>query len=663
MRNTASRRPLRAHPESLPYIASLDGVRGVAIALVLAYHFGVPGVRGGFLGVDLFFVLSGFLITTLLLDEHRATGRIDLVQFWFRRGRRLLPALFVLIGAVAIWAATGATAFEKGPLRWDLLASLGYVANWRFIAAGQSYFAEFSTASPLRHLWSLAIEEQFYVIWPLVIAGAGAWLAHRGGYRQAAIAALLAGAIISALVMAVTYNEADPSLSYYSTLARAHELLIGAASAALAGMPRFREAAARHAGSAAAIGLGGVLLGGMLMNDRQPFYYIGGAVIYSVLAAVLILSLVVGRSNRFPVQHAISARPLVWLGAISYGVYLWHWPLVVWLRPDTIGLDGVALFVFRLAATLLIAGASFWLIERPIRRGTVGRIRLRPLPALVGASVAFMVLGLGSALATRGSEPPPAFLSEDPVLKVHLVPDQRATIGLVGDSVALSLYPGLWRVGEERQMSTVSAAVAGCGVGQALRVDDDGTLGSKTERCAETIPALQSEMIRTYDPDVIFWHSQRDRPDIRLGSSNLEAPTPGWREALFADWDATLERLRSGGATVVLVPPFFAERGDPAKCAGEKGLATQACVDPVMTNAALRTIYLEWAARHDAEELLVMDEAMRLCPSAPCPAVLEGVNLRRDTIHFSSGGAALISGWLLDSLPSDALPATSPAAS
>ena len=657
MSNDRSARHRRTGAAALAHIPALDGARGIAIALVLGYHFGVPGMNGGFLGVDLFFVLSGFLITTLLLDEYRATARIDIVQFWFRRARRLLPALFVLI-AVLVVLAWSATAFEKGVLRWDILASLGYVANWRFILAGQSYFNEFITASPVRHLWSLAIEEQFYVVWPLLIFGALAWFGSRVRWSWRAGAVLLAaGAIGSAVLMAATYQEADPSLAYYSTFARAHELLVGAlAAVVLARVPQVRAAISARAAAIAIVSLVSIVVAGVLTGDTDARYYFGGSLLYSVVSAALILSLVVGTRGRGLAHRALSLRPIVWLGAVSYGVYLWHWPVTIWLRPDTVNLDGIALFGLRLGATLLIAGASFYLVERPIRRGTLGTIRLRPMIALVAATLCFGVLATGTVLATRGWEPPPAFLSDDPVLQVHAVDDARGTIGVIGDSVALSIYPGMRQAGEARSLSTVSAAVAGCGVGDALRTEDNGTLQWKTERCAETIPALQTEMIRTYDPDVVFWHSQRDRQDIRIGATNLEAPSAGWRQALYDDWDRTLERLGAGGATVVLVPPLFTQRTDPADCAGPDGLATPECVDPVMSNGALRSIYLEWAETHRDDGLIVIDEAARLCPAAPCPAVIDGVNLRRDHIHFSTDGAALLSNWLLDALPTGALP-------
>ena len=214
---------------------------------------------------------------------------------------------------------------------------------------------------------------------------------------------------------------------------------------------------------------------------------------------------------------------------ISYGVYLWHWPLTIWLRPETVHIDGPLLFALRLGATLLIASASFYLVERPIRRGTLGPIRLRPAIALVAAVAGFAVLSTGTVVATRGWEPLPIFLTEDPVLQVNPVDESVGTVALVGDSVALSIYPGMRREAEALGLTTVSAAVPGCGVGDALRVEENGILQWKTERCAETIPALQTQMIHDHDPDVVFWHSQRDRYDIRDRGVISMLPTSEWR--------------------------------------------------------------------------------------------------------------------------------------
>ena len=660
----ASRPSELPRPRNLPHVPALDGARGIAVGLVLAYHFEVPGVRGGFLGVDLFFVLSGFLITTLLVGESSATGRIDLVHFWYRRGRRLLPALFLLLGVIAIWATT-IDPVEKGTVRWDLLASLGYVVNWRFIVTGQSYFAEFVNASPVRHLWSLAIEEQFYMVWPIVV-GAAAFVVSRWRRwgRRAILTVLVASAVGSILLMAVTFDAADASLAYYSTFARAHELLIGAIAAlVIASRHPVRSVIERQAAPLASLGLAAVVGCAVLVGDTDSIYYLGGSAIFSIAAAVLIASLVVARDAQGPAHRLLAFAPLAWLGAVSYGVYLWHWPLVVWLTP---GLDGPALVVVRLGATLAIASASFYALERPIRRGRIGRVALRPSIAFAAAGVCILLLASGTVLATRGWQPVPEALREEVALQVAPLPSvdrvtsvgpassvgpagsRGGTVGIVGDSIARSLYPGFAAAGADRGLKVVSAALAGCAIGDSLRIEE-GAINARAKRCVKDAPGLQEELVRTHDPDVIVWYSGRDRYDILAGDRVLAAGSLAWRDVVFADWDRTLGRLRAGGAEVRLLLPFFNEGSDPERCTDQAALGRDDCTKPLQ-NGALRMVYREWAARHPADVSLV-DIAARLCHADPCPATLDGIDLRRgdDIIHFSLEGATLVAGWLLDS--------------
>jgi peptidoglycan/LPS O-acetylase OafA/YrhL len=211
-------------PHALTYQPALDGLRALAVAAVVAFHLDEQGLTGGFLGVDAFFVLSGFLITTLLVLEFRRHDGIGLLAFWGRRARRLLPALLLLILAVAIFAWIEVPTDELGRLRGDGIAGLFYVANWRFVASGQSYFDLFTSPSPFRHLWSLAIEEQFYLVWPLVTL-ACLRLA-RGRLRLLATVAAV-GVVGSAVVMAILYEADDPSRAYYGTDAHAHPILVG----------------------------------------------------------------------------------------------------------------------------------------------------------------------------------------------------------------------------------------------------------------------------------------------------------------------------------------------------------------------------------------------------------------------------------------------------
>src|SRR4051794_2930819 len=212
----------------LPHVDALDGLRGVAVLGVLAFHLG--HLRGGFLGVDLFFVLSGFLITSLLLAEWRRDGRIALGAFWARRARRLLPAVLVLIAAIAAYAATNPPSVAMHALRGDALATLAYVANWHAIVADHSYWELFSVPSLLAHTWSLAIEEQLYVVWPLIVV-----VALRFGRRALLFTALGLG-VASAIAMIVLHGDGDPtSRVYFGTDTRAAAVLFGAALAAWGG--------------------------------------------------------------------------------------------------------------------------------------------------------------------------------------------------------------------------------------------------------------------------------------------------------------------------------------------------------------------------------------------------------------------------------------------
>jgi peptidoglycan/LPS O-acetylase OafA/YrhL len=356
----------------LPYVPGLDGLRALAVLAVLLYHAGVSFARGGFLGVDLFFVLSGFLITSLLLGELAQTGRIDLRGFWLRRARRLLPAVAVLIPVTLVAASTLARD-DVGKTRDDAIASLLYVNNWHQVAASQSYFASLGRPSLLQHLWSLAVEEQFYVLWPLLLA-AGLVLLRRRGL---ALLTLVAGAG-SALLMAGLYDDGrDPSRVYYGTDTRASALLIGAllAFAWPAGSAREDGPARRRVLDVVGLAaLAAVLAAFWRVNDYDPFDYRGGLVLFALAAAALIG--VVSRPTT-RLGRALGWPPLVWLGIRSYGIYLWHWPVLELSRPGRdVPWHGPLLILAQTAVTIGLAALSYRFVEQPVRRGALER-RLR----------------------------------------------------------------------------------------------------------------------------------------------------------------------------------------------------------------------------------------------------------------------------------------------
>lgn len=376
-------------------MSGLDGLRAVAVLAVIAYHLEFGWAQGGLLGVGVFFVLSGYLITDLLLTQRECSGRISLRQFWLRRARRLLPALWVMLVVVAVWVYLA----EPGQLtllRQDALAAFAYASNWWYVSQHVSYFFAFGPPSPLGHLWSLAVEEQFYLVWPLLLI-AGVRLIHR---RRLLVPLVLAAAVASATAMALLYQPgADPSRVYYGTDTRAFELLIGAALAML--WPSRRVAAAlsrrgvRTLDAVGACGAVGIALMVAFTNQYQATLYQGGLVVVSIAAAAVVASLVHPATL---MSKAFGARPLRWIGVRSYGIYLWHYPIIVLTTPlvDTAG-PHLVRSALQVGATLAIAALSWRFIEAPIRRGALSvwwrRVRAVRWP------VAGAAAGLGEAAA------------------------------------------------------------------------------------------------------------------------------------------------------------------------------------------------------------------------------------------------------------------------
>ncbi len=383
----------------LAYMPGVDGLRALAVAAVVAYHAGLSWLPGGFLGVDVFLVISGYLITSLLLVELQVTGKIDLPRFWFRRARRLLPAVLVMIALVlAVMALLHPD--EVGALRGAVVASLFYVTNWYQIFAKQSYFAQYARPSVFQHLWSLAVEEQFYLLWPPILAAGMLWF----GKRRLIYGVLagLAGSTILAWVLFKPFT--DPSRIYYGTDTRAAGLLVGVLLAFA--WPATRLAPTRHRRAAVLLDALGVAalaaLFGLMMwlGQFDRWLYQGGFLTVALVTGVLLAvvahpSSLLGRAFALPL--------FVWIGKRSYGIYLWHWPVLELTRAHTdVPFGGPPLVVLQIALTVGIAELSYRYIEIPIRvhglRGLRDRLlvageagRKRRLAALAGATATVML--------------------------------------------------------------------------------------------------------------------------------------------------------------------------------------------------------------------------------------------------------------------------------
>jgi peptidoglycan/LPS O-acetylase OafA/YrhL len=404
-----------ANAPHIAYRPGLDGLRAIAVAAVFLYHSRIDWLPGGFLGVDLFFVLSGYLITSLLLVEWEARNRIDLRRFWLRRGRRLLPALVVVVLGSLVLSAIFARQ-DLAHTRGDAVSSLLYYTNWHLVFANHSYFVRMGSPSLLSHLWSLAVEEQFYIVWPLLLVPGLVLLG-----RKRLPMLIIVGIAASAMLMWLLYNPyGDPSRVYYGTDTRAFLLLMGILLALVwPAIERLHRALPLLELLGIAALVGSVLLFRQ-MHDFNPTLYRGGDLAAAFCFVVLIAAVAHPKTG---IGNALGVAPLRWVGERSYGIYLWHWPIIVLLagvntRP------GFGIVVAEAAIVLALATLSYRFVEQPIRTGSLQR-RLAKRPRLYRVEVIGAgAVGLVTALAVLFFVP----RSLNPVSSYVSPPKARATV-------------------------------------------------------------------------------------------------------------------------------------------------------------------------------------------------------------------------------------------
>ncbi|HMG25611.1 MAG TPA: acyltransferase family protein [Acidimicrobiia bacterium] len=639
--STASR-----HEARLAYMPALDGVRALAVGAVLLYHGDVSWAQGGYLGVDAFFVLSGFLITSLLVAEWRNEGRIALSAFWARRARRLLPALFLVLALVAVYGAVIAAPVELDQLRRDGLSALGYVANWGQIFSHQSYFESFAAPSPLRHTWSLAIEEQFYLVWPLLVVGV--LRRRRRSFRSLTV---ITGALLaaSATWMFVLYQPgADPTRVYYGTDTRAQSLLMGALLAlVLARRRRPMGAAATsvlHSGAVvAALALGWIWTH---TSEEAGWLYRGGFTLCAVLVAIVIAS--VTRPMPGLLGALLSFRAVRWVGMVSYGLYLWHWPLYVVINTDRTGLYGTALLFVRLAATFAVATLSFYLVERPIRRGGLRRWRARvSAPAAAGALATALVVTTAGA-ATHLSEVAASDLGPAPSAPAtSSAGTAPVRVMIVGDSVANSMAPGLERAAAAQGLVVWNAAVDGCGITQDVGEQRVWRWEPARPACSPGWRQRWPSQLAQFNPDIVVaLLGTDDTFDRRVSGREIGFDSPEGDELTRSEFQEAVSIMASHGAHVAaLTAPY----SPPTMSGSRVGIPDRSSYNPRWIdrwNGDLRAV-----ATRNASSVTVIDLNRFLDPDGGWTDTVNGVGTRGpDRTHLSPEGADLVAGWLAPQL-------------
>jgi len=640
----------------LQRVVALDGFRAVGLLLIMGFHFGAAGMAGGFVGVDAFYVLSGYLITGLLLGEWARSARIRLGAFWLRRARRLLPALLVVLIVVTLVVRFAYPAGLYPNLRWADLSALFYFSNWWQIASSGNYFVATGAVSPLTHTWSLAVEEQFYLVWPLVVLA----VLHVGRKFDRGVELLLGvsllGVVASAAEMFWLYGpRVNITRLYFGTDTHAQSILVGAVLACVltlvqrhrgeGGMaPVARSTPARVAWTVVGLaGFAGTLALTYTLSGTAAFAYQGGFLLSALSAAAIILGAVCVAGG--PIARILSVRPLVWMGTVSYGAYLWHYPVFIELDSSRTGTSGGTLLAIRMVATFALAAASYYLVERPVMEGVFWKSVKATGPALVAmvVTVAVVVAGTtGVASAGTSTTGPVRSTTAIRAALPRAVHARLQSAGaftttpirflLVGDSLAITLSVGL-AVGSVHDFG--------------VQVIDQGSFGCDYD----TVPAisqsqhvvplndclrwrtLYADEIARFHPDVVGLLTGRwSITDREVGGQIVHVGQAAWDDHVVAEYTDIVDFLAQQGVGVLLFNlPYFA----PPQGAADGSVYPENRPDRVVAfNRDLARV-----AAATRGKVTPMDLNALLCPLGRFQTVVDGVAVRwPDGIHVTPAG-------------------------
>ncbi|MGE5409094.1 MAG: acyltransferase family protein [Syntrophothermus sp.] len=657
----------------------IEGLRAVAIVAVVLCHAGIPLFAGGYVGVDVFFVISGFLITRLLLGEMGRRGTISLPRFYARRAKRLLPLSALLLGSVAVASMVLLSPLRAVEVSGDIVSSALYMANWHFAAQSVDYFAQGLEPSPVLHLWSLAIEEQFYLAWPALLLGV-TWYQRRRGRRVRGILWLaLVLVFAGSLALGISFTQDQPAAAYFSTFGRAWELALGGCLALL-GAVRLHRAAAVLIGW---LGLAAIVYAAIAFDATTPFPGVA-ALVPTFGAAALILA---GSSVHSPAKAAaarpLSLRPVRYVGRISYSWYLWHWPALVFAAviwgPLSV-LAGVAVVL----ASLLPTIATHHFVEDPVRRSpSLARLPARAL-AMGAACMAFAV---GAGVLLTEAQPnlrtaPASSVEGAAALAFQPAPQQRATavrpnplraradrsrafydgclVGiegtnsnrclygdpeghrtliLFGDSHAMQYFSALQKIARENDWRLLALTKAECTPGE-VRIRS-----MVADREYSQCDAWRESTLKRIEK------AGRNATLVMSGDTAYTAYGPNGEElsgaansaALQAGYEATLGRLSRAGLDTVVIRDTPASSSDVPSCVSEDLEHLQACAFKRVRNPNLE---FDVRAARSLPRTHLIDVTTEICPGEVCRAVIGNALVYRDKSHLTATFARTLSPWI-----------------
>ncbi|ROS27934.1 acyltransferase family protein [Cellulomonas sp. PhB150] len=666
----------------------IQGLRAIAVVLVLVFHAGVPGLPGGYVGVDVFFVISGYLITSMIVTEVMETGRLRLGRFYARRARRLLPAAATVLVATAI-----ATVLWLPVTRWreiagDLASTALYVVNWRLAGRSVDYLAEGAAASPVQHFWSLAVEEQFYVLWPVLVLVAVLWARRRG---RAVSARLLAAAIlviaVPSLVWSVHLTSSAPDAAYFVTTTRLWELAVGALLAV--GAARVARLPQRWLTGAGVAGLALIAFAAFVFTGGTPFP--GAAALVPTVGAALVLA--AGLRDRRGLT-VLGLPGMQTVGAMSYSLYLWHWPVVVvatTLWADDAGRLPTGIGVAAVALSVLPAWLAYRFVEQPLHLSSALRGSVRK-SALVGLVCTLVGLGAAAGVALAvpsgptGTAPGAAVIgtsawsgAADPGTDLGQVvpaladatddvadlyadgchqdkngtsakactygdPDADVVVALVGDSHAAQWQPTLRAVAEQQGWRLDTYTKGSCAF-----ADVDvwlTTIDGPYTTCSQWNDAVSAKLLA--DPPTVVVTSNDAIDGVVVDGAMRPKATllDDVADGLVRTW----KTLADAGTRVVVLgdTPWMAK--DIPECVAEHTDAWATTCSVPRAAAVERSALAQQQAAAERADVPLIDLDDYVCPGSTCPAIIGDVLVWRDAHHLTATYARTLAPRLADQL-------------